>query len=149
LPADTAAPVDQSSASHQDTDLGRVSGNMAADLTFLAEESPLVSAAMADSALLTEISPMAGSALLADSRLLCGYSRVEVALEAGSLAGLQEAGKIIADMFALVAALKETKTGKIQKRKEHLKLHRNGTLHNTALQGKSQLCIPFLGIVQP
>jgi hypothetical protein len=88
---------------------------MAADLTFLADESPLVSAAMADSALLADISPLAASALLADSRLLCGYSRVEVALEAGSLSGLQEAGKIIADMFALVAAIKETQKGKIQK----------------------------------
>ncbi len=144
-----AAPQDHSSASHQDADFRRVSGNMAADLTFLADESPLDSTAMADSALLTEISPLAASVLLADSRLLCGYSRVEVALEAGSLYGLKEAGKIIADMFALVAAIKETQTGKIQKRKEHLKLHRNGTLHNTALHGKSHLCIPFLGIVQP
>ncbi len=94
---------------------------MAAGFTFLADESPLVSAAVADSARLTEISPLAASALLADSRLLCGYSRVEVALKAGSLSGLQEAGKIIAEMFALVAAIKETQTGKIQKRKEHLK----------------------------
>ncbi len=81
---------------------------MPADFTFLADESPLASTAMAGSA---------ASVLLADSRLLCGYSRVEVALKAGSLAGLQEAGKIIADMFALVAALKETQTGKIQKMK--------------------------------
>ncbi len=90
---------------------------MAADFTFLADECPLVSVAMADSALLTEISPLAASGLLADSRLLCGYSRVEVALEAASLSGLQEAGKVIADMFALVAAIKETQTGKIQKMK--------------------------------
>jgi hypothetical protein len=110
-----ASPPDHSSASHQDADFGRVSVNMAADLTFLADESP-VSAAMADSAHLTEeISPLAASALLADSRLLCGYSRVEVALEAGSLSGLQEAGKIIADMFNLMAALKESQTGKIKK----------------------------------
>jgi hypothetical protein len=117
LPVDMAAPPDHSSVSLQDPDPESVSGNMAAELTFLTDESPLVSAAMADSALLTEISPLAASALLADARLLCGYSRVEVALEAGSLSGLQEAGKVIEDMFALVAALKESQTGKIKKMK--------------------------------
>ena len=54
---------------------------------------------------------LADSRLLEDSRLLCGYSRVEELLKNPSTASLTEASSIISDMLQTLAQLKERKTG--------------------------------------